>query len=270
MGAEDIRRQAPNVLRMRSLGAEVREVTSGTATLKDAVNETMRDWVTNVRSSHYVLGSAVGPHPFPTIVRDLQRILGDEAAEQIRAVEGRLPDIAIACVGGGSNAIGLLTRFVGEPDVRLVGVEAAGEGLKGRHAAALAAGSAGVLHGSRSYLLQDADGQVTEAFSISAGLDYPGIGPQLSALYEAGRLEILSATDDEALEGVRLLTRTEGILPALEPAHAVHAMIDLLRGEGVDAAGEDDIVLLGLSGRGDKDIAAIEDRLMAGADGGAA
>ena len=264
MGAEDIRRQAPNVLRMRALGTEVREVTSGTATLKDAVNETMRDWVTNVATTHYVLGSAVGPHPFPTIVRDLQRVIGDEAAEQVRTVEGRLPDIAMACVGGGSNAIGLLARFIGETDTRLVGVEAAGEGLTGRHAAALAGGTPGVLHGSRSYLLQDEDGQVTEAHSISAGLDYPGIGPQLSALYAAGRLEILSATDDEALEGVRLLTRTEGILPALEPAHAIHALIDLLAGRGVEPAGPDDIILLGLSGRGDKDIAAIEERLMAG------
>ena len=271
MGAEDIRRQAPNVLRMRALGAEVREVTSGTATLKDAVNETMRDWVTNVETSHYVLGSAVGPHPFPSIVRDLQRVIGDEAAEQVRAVEGRLPDIAMACVGGGSNAIGLMARFIGETGTRLIGVEAAGEGLGGRHAAALSAGTAGVLHGSRSYLLQDDDGQITEAFSISAGLDYPGIGPQLSALYEAGRLEILTATDEEALEGVRLLTRTEGILPALEPAHAIHALLDLLAGDGIDAAGDGDIILLGLSGRGDKDLAAIEDRLMAGmVDGGAA
>jgi tryptophan synthase beta chain len=270
MGAEDIRRQAPNVLRMRALGAEVREVTSGTATLKDAVNETMRDWVTNVATSHYVLGSAVGPHPFPTIVRDLQRVIGDEAAEQVRAAEGRLPDVAIACVGGGSNAIGLMSRFIAETGTRLIGVEAAGEGLDGRHAAALSGGHAGVLHGSRSYLLQDDDGQVTEAFSISAGLDYPGIGPQLSALFEAGRLEVLTATDDQAIEGVRLLTRTEGILPALEPAHAIHALLDLLRGHGLDAPGEDDIILLGLSGRGDKDIAAIEDRLMRGMDVGRA
>jgi tryptophan synthase beta subunit len=264
MGAEDIRRQAPNVLRMRALGAEVREVTSGTATLKDAVNETMRDWVTNVMTTHYVLGSAVGPHPFPTIVRDLQRVIGDEAAEQVRTLEGRLPDIVAACVGGGSNAIGLLTRFIGETGIRLIGVEAAGEGLGGRHAAALGGGTPGVLHGSRSYLIQDDDGQVAEAHSISAGLDYPGVGPQLSALFEAGRLEVLSATDDEALEGVRLLTRTEGILPALEPAHAIHALLDLLRGDGIEAAADDDIVLLGLSGRGDKDIAAIEERLMAG------
>jgi tryptophan synthase beta subunit len=262
MGAEDIRRQAPNVLRMRALGAEVREVTSGTATLKDAVNETMRDWVTNVAGTHYILGSAVGPHPFPTIVRDLQRVIGDEAAEQLRSAEGRLPDICLACVGGGSNAIGLLSRFIGEPDTRLIGVEAAGEGLRGRHAAALAGGTPGVLHGSRSYLLQDEDGQVTEAHSISAGLDYPGVGPQLSALFEAGRLELLSATDDESLEGVRLLTRTEGILPALEPAHAIHALLPLLRGDGIERAGDDDIILLGLSGRGDKDLAAIEARLM--------
>jgi tryptophan synthase beta chain len=170
----------------------------------------------------------------------------------------------MACVGGGSNAIGLMTRFIGEASVRLIGVEAAGEGLDGRHAAALSAGTAGVLHGSRSYLLQDDDGQITEAFSISAGLDYPGIGPQLSALYEAERLEVLTATDDEALEGVRLLTRTEGILPALEPAHAIHALLDLLAGRGIEPAADDDVILLGLSGRGDKDIAAIEDRLMAG------
>ena len=264
MGAEDIRRQAPNVLRMHALGAEVREVTSGTATLKDAVNETMRDWVTNVATTHYVLGSAVGPHPFPTIVRDLQRIIGDEAAEQVRTQEGRLPDIAMACLGGGSNGIGLLSRFIGETGTRLVGVEAAGEGLQRRHAAALAGGTPGVLHGSRSYLLQDEDGQVSEAHSISAGLDYPGIGPQtLRAL--RGR----SARDPErdGRRGPRgrraCLTRTEGILPALEPAHAIHALIPLLRGDGIDAAGDDDIILLGLSGRGDKDLAAIETHITA-------
>jgi tryptophan synthase beta subunit len=270
MGAEDIRRQAPNVLRMRALGAEVREVTSGTSTLKDATNEAMRAWVTNVVTSHYVLGSAVGPHPFPSLVRDLQRVLGDEAAEQVRVAEGRLPDIAIACVGGGSNAMGLFTRFIGETDTRLIGVEAAGEGLDGRHAAALSGGHAGVLHGSRSYLLQDDDGQITEAFSISAGLDYPGIGPQLSALFEAGRVEILSATDEQALEGMRLLTRTEGILPALEPSHAIYALTDLLAGNGIEPAADGDVILLGLSGRGDKDIAAVEERLMAGMGGGPA
>jgi tryptophan synthase beta chain len=267
MGAEDVRRQAPNVLRMRALGAEVREVTAGSATLKDAINEAMRDWVTNVATTHYVIGSAVGPHPYPALVRDLQRVLGDEAAMQLRDAEGRMPDVVIACVGGGSNAIGLLTRFVGEPEVRLVGVEAAGEGLAGRHAAALAGGAPGVLHGSRSYLLQDDDGQVLEAHSISAGLDYPGIGPQLSALYEAGRLEILSATDTEAVEGVRLVTRTEGILPALEPAHAVAALGSWLAGRtSLDAIADDALVLMGLSGRGDKDLAAIADQLEA-ADG---
>ncbi len=258
MGAEDIRRQAPNVLRMRALGTEVREVTSGSATLKDAINEAMRDWVTNVATTHYVLGSAVGPHPYPALVRDLQRVIGDEAAAQLLAVEGRLPDLAIACVGGGSNAIGLLSRFIGEPSVRLIGVEAAGEGLTGRHAAALAGGSPGVLHGSRSYLLQDDEGQVLEAHSISAGLDYPGIGPQLSALFEAGRMEILSATDDEAIEGVGLLARSEGIVPALEPAHAIAALGALLAGKTAVAPLSDDaLVLLGLSGRGDKDLAAI-------------
>ena len=233
MGAEDIRRQAPNVLRMRALGAEVREVTVGHV---HAQGRRQRD---HARLGHQRARPATTCSArrsvrtrSPAIVRDLQRVIGDESAEQMRAVEGRLPDIAIACVGGGSNAIGLLARFIGETDTRLIGVEAAGEGLDGRHAAALSAWHAGVLHGSRSYLLQDDDGQITEAFSISAGLDYPGIGPQLSALYEAGRLEILSATDEEALEGVRLLTRTEGILPALEPAHAIHALLDLLRGRG--------------------------------------
>ncbi len=265
MGAEDIRRQAPNVLRMRALGAEVRPVTSGTATLKDAVNEAMRDWVTNVATTHYVLGSAVGPHPYPALTRDLQRVIGDEAAGQMLATEGRLPDAALASVGGGSNAIGLFARFIGEPGVRLIGVEAGGEGLAARHAAALAGGSPGVLHGSISYLLQDADGQVEEAHSISAGLDYPGIGPQHSALYEAGRMEILSATDDEALEGIRVLTRTEGILPALEPAHAIAALGTWLTGSThLAPLAPDALVLIGLSGRGDKDIAAIADRLAAG------
>jgi tryptophan synthase beta chain len=246
------------VLRMRALGTEVREVTSGSATLKDAINEAMRDWVTNVATTHYVLGSAVGPHPYPALVRDLQRVIGDEAAAQLISVEGRLPDLAVACVGGGSNAIGLLSRFIGETSVRLIGVEAAGEGLTGRHAAALAGGSPGVLHGSRSYLLQDDEGQVLEAHSISAGLDYPGIGPQLSALFEAGRMEILSATDDEAIEGVGLLARSEGILPALEPAHAIAALGALLAGRtAVEPLRDDAVVLLGLSGRGDKDLAAI-------------
>ena len=231
MGAEDIERQGPNVLRMRALGAEVRSVTSGTATLKDAVNEAMRDWVTNVETTHYVLGSAMGPHPYPTIVRDLQRRIGDEAAAQLLALEGRLPDLALACVGGGSNAIGLLSRFIGEPSVRLAVVEAAGDGIEtGRHAAAILGGTPGILHGSRSLMLQDADGQVTEAHSASAGLDYPGIGPQLAALAEAGRIEVAAATDREAVAAMKTTTRTEGILPALETAHAVAALPGLLAG----------------------------------------
>ncbi|HYC07204.1 MAG TPA: pyridoxal-phosphate dependent enzyme, partial [Candidatus Binatia bacterium] len=258
MGAEDIRRQAPNVLRMHALGAEVRPVTSGTATLKDAVNEAMRDWVTNVETTHYVLGSAMGPHPYPTIVRDLQRRIGDEAAVQLREAEGRLPDLALACVGGGSNGVGLLSRFIGEPSVRLAVAEAAGDGIPtGRHAAALAGGSLGILHGARSMLLQDADGQVVEAHSASAGLDYPGIGPQIAALAAAGRLELAAATDDEAFEAMALTTESEGILPALETAHAIAVLPRLLA--GLEGGGEpypdEALVLLGFSGRGDKDLA---------------
>ena len=261
MGEEDIRRQAPNVLRMRALGAEVRSVTSGTATLKDAVNEAMRDWVTNVETTHYVLGSAMGPHPYPTIVRDLQRRIGDEAARQLHDVEGRMPDLALACVGGGSNAIGLLARFIGEGSVRLAVTEAAGDGIAtGRHAAAIAGGTAGILHGSRSLMLQDRDGQVVEAHSASAGLDYPGVGPQLAALAEAGRLEVTTATDREAIAAMRAVTRAEGILPALETAHAVAALPKLLA--GIEGSGtplpEAALVVLGFSGRGDKDMAALE------------
>ena len=262
MGAEDIERQGPNVLRMRALGAEVRSVTSGTATLKDAVNEAMRDWVTNVETTHYVLGSAMGPHPYPTIVRDLQRRIGDEAAAQLREVEGRLPDLALACVGGGSNAIGLLARFIGEPSVRLAVAEAAGDGIDtGRHAAAILGGTPGILHGSRSLMLQDADGQVVEAHSASAGLDYPGIGPQLAALAEAGRIEVASATDREAVAAMKTCTRTEGILPALETSHAIAALPKILAGVDGLAGGFDPtrelVVLLGFSGRGDKDLAAL-------------
>jgi tryptophan synthase beta chain len=261
MGAEDIERQGPNVLRMRALGAEVRSVSSGTATLKDAVNEAMRDWVTNVETTHYVLGSAMGPHPYPTIVRDLQRRIGDEAAAQLLAVEGRLPDLALACVGGGSNAIGLLARFIGEPAVRLAVVEAAGDGIEtGRHAAAILGGTPGILHGSRSLMLQDADGQVIEAHSASAGLDYPGIGPQLAALAEAGRIEVSAATDREAVAAMKTTTRTEGILPALETAHAIAALPGLLAGLAGRGGSwpEDLLVLVGFSGRGDKDLAALE------------
>ena len=261
MGEEDIARQAPNVLRMRQLGAEVRSVTSGTATLKDAVNEAMRDWVTNVETTHYVLGSAMGPHPYPTIVRDFQRRIGDEAAAQVMAVEGRLPDLALACVGGGSNAIGLLARFIGEPDVRLAVSEAAGDGVAtGRHAAAIAGGTPGILHGARSLMLQDQDGQVVEAHSASAGLDYPGVGPQLAALAEAGRMEVGTATDREAIAAMKSVTRTEGILPALETSHAVAALPKLIAGlEGTAIPlPEEAVVVVGFSGRGDKDMAALE------------
>ncbi len=261
MGEEDIRRQAPNVLRMRALGTEVRSVTSGTATLKDAVNEAMRDWVTNVETTHYVLGSAMGPHPYPTIVRDLQRRIGDEAAAQLSAVEGRLPDLALACVGGGSNAIGLLARFIGEPAVRLAVAEAAGDGVEtGRHAAAIVGGTPGILHGSRSLMLQDRDGQVVEAHSASAGLDYPGVGPQLAALAEAGRMEVGTATDREAIAAMKTVTRLEGILPALETSHAVAALPKLLaglEGSGLPYA-EGSVILVGFSGRGDKDMDALE------------
>ncbi len=261
MGAEDIERQRPNVLRMRALGAEVRSVTSGSATLKDAINEAMRDWVTNVETTHYVLGSAMGPHPYPTIVRDLQRVIGDEAAAQLLAVEGRLPDLALACVGGGSNAIGLLSRFIGEPGVRLAVAEAAGDGIEtGRHAAALAGGTPGILHGARSLMLQDRDGQVVEAHSISAGLDYPGVGPQIAALFAAGRLEIAAATDADAVTAVMAVTRAEGILPALETAHAFAVLPRLLAGTAGSGRPypAETIALVGLSGRGDKDLATLE------------
>jgi tryptophan synthase beta subunit len=260
MGAEDIERQGPNVLRMHALGAEVRSVTSGTATLKDAVNEAMRDWVTNVETTHYVLGSAMGPHPYPTIVRDLQRRIGDEAAAQLFDIEGRLPDLALACVGGGSNAIGLLARFIGEPSVRLAVAEAAGDGMEtGRHAAAILGGTAGILHGSRSLMLQDRDGQVVEAHSASAGLDYPGIGPQIAALAESHRIEVAAATDREAVAAMKTTTRTEGILPALETSHAISALPRILAGVGGLPGGwpAEVLVLLGFSGRGDKDLAAL-------------
>jgi tryptophan synthase beta chain len=258
MGALDMGRQRPNVLRMQALGATVRPVHAGTATLKDAINDAMRDWVSDPVGTHYVLGSAMGPHPFPTIVRDLQRVIGDEAAAQVRQREGRLPDVVIACVGGGSNAIGLFSRFIGETRVRIVAVEAAGDGVaSGRHAATLRAGSPGIIHGARTLMLQDADGAIAEAHSISAGLDYPGVGPQLAALLAAGRIAVRTATDDEALAAMTRLARTEGILPALEPAHALAALPELL----ADLAPElppEPVVLLGLSGRGDKDLGHLE------------
>ncbi len=255
MGAEDVRRQALNVFRMKLLGAEVRTVESGSRTLKDAINEAIRDWVTNVRTTHYLLGSVVGPHPYPLLVRDFQAVIGHEARVQLLEAEGRLPSIALACVGGGSNAIGLFHAFVDDP-VRLIGVEAAGEGLDGRHAAPLATGEPGVLHGSRSYLLQDAHGQVTEAHSISAGLDYPGVGPEHSWLKVSERAEYVSVTDQEALDAFRLLSESEGIIPALEPAHALAYLAKLL-----PELDEDELVLVNLSGRGDKDMGTVADAL---------
>ncbi|HLL48662.1 MAG TPA: tryptophan synthase subunit beta, partial [Longimicrobiaceae bacterium] len=253
MGEEDIRRQALNVYRMRLLGAEVRPVTSGTRTLKDAGNEAMRDWVTNVRDTHYVLGSAVGPDPFPRMVRDFQSVIGRESRAQILEVEGRLPAAVIACVGGGSNAIGMFAPFVGDAEVELVGVEAAGEGVHtSRHAATLTQGSPGVFQGSRSYLLQDAAGQVTEAHSVSAGLDYPGVGPEHSHLKDSGRARYVAVTDADALEAFERLARLEGIIPALETAHAI---AHLLR-DGARWADSGPVVVC-LSGRGDKDVAQV-------------
>ncbi|MBM3138750.1 MAG: tryptophan synthase subunit beta [Chloroflexi bacterium] len=255
MGAEDIRRQTLNVFRMKLLGAEVRRVDSGSRTLKDATNEAIRDWVTNVRTTYYIIGSVVGPHPYPAMVRDLQSVIGREARMQMLERAGRLPDVLLACVGGGSNAIGLFYPFLDDP-VRIIGVEAAGEGLQGRHAATLNAGRPGVLHGARSYLLQDRWGQVLEAHSISAGLDYPGVGPEHSWLKVSERAEYAAVTDAEALDGFQMLTRTEGIIPALESAHAI-AYLPKLSGE----LGADDIVLMNLSGRGDKDMGTVADAL---------
>ena len=250
MGEEDIRRQALNVFRMRLLGAEVRSVTSGSRTLKDAINETIRDWVTNVETTHYTIGSVVGPHPYPMMVRDFQAIIGREAREQLISMAGRLPDYAVACVGGGSNAMGLFYEFVKDESVKLVGVEAGGLGIEtGEHSSTLTAGRVGVLHGSMSYLLQDEDGQVHEAHSISAGLDYPGVGPEHSWLKDAERAEYVSVTDDQALEGFQLLCRTEGIIPALEPSHALYYISQL-----APKLDREQIILLGLSGRGDKDM----------------
>ena len=249
MGEEDIRRQAPNVYRMRELGAVVEPVSSGSRTLKDAINEAIRDWVSNVETTHYIIGSVVGPHPYPKLVRDFQSVIGKEAREQIVDMAGRLPDYVVACVGGGSNAIGIFSGFVNDPAVGLVGVEAAGEGLDGRHAATMSKGRPGVLHGSLSYLLQDEHGQVIEAHSISAGLDYPGVGPEHSYLKDTERASYVSSTDDEALSGFRLLSRLEGIIPALEPAHAIGYMM-----KWVPTLPKDQVVLLLLSGRGDKDL----------------
>ena len=249
MGREDMRRQALNVFKMGLLGADVVPVDSGSATLKDATNEAIRDWVANVRATHYVIGSAVGPHPYPALVRRLQRVIGDEARAQMLSRLGRLPGVVVACVGGGSNAIGIFAAFL-DDDVRLVGVEAAGRGLdSGEHAAPLSRGRPGVLHGSLSYLMQDADGQVMATHSISAGLDYPGVGPEHSALRDSGRVEYRAATDSDALAAFHELCLLEGIIPALESSHAVHAAAQIASEQNTD-----DAVLICLSGRGDKDI----------------
>ncbi|MDO9416826.1 tryptophan synthase subunit beta [Pararhizobium sp.] len=250
MGATDVERQAPNVFRMKLLGAEVKPVTAGHGTLKDAMNEALRDWVTNVDDTYYMIGTAAGPHPYPEMVRDFQSIIGREAKEQMMAAEGRLPDLLVAAVGGGSNAIGLFHPFLDDESVKIVGVEAGGKGLDGEeHCASLTAGSPGVLHGNRTYLLQDGDGQIKEGHSISAGLDYPGIGPEHSWLKDAGRVEYVPIMDNEALDAFQTLTRLEGIIPALEPAHALAEVI-----KRAPKMGKDQIIVMNLCGRGDKDI----------------
>jgi tryptophan synthase beta chain len=250
MGAEDVERQKPNVFRMKLLGAKVTPVMSGSRTLKDAVNEALRDWVTNVRTTYYCLGSAMGPHPYPMMVRDFHAVIGREARAQARRAIGRLPDVVIACVGGGSNAIGLFYAFIGDRRVRIIGVEPGGHGLaSGKHGASISGGAIGVLHGSMSYLLQNDDGQVTEAHSISAGLDYPGVGPEHSYYKDRGRFEFFPITDEEALEGFQALTRLEGLMPALESAHAIAYAMRLAK-----TLPRSKTLVVGLSGRGDKDV----------------
>ncbi|MDY6893787.1 MAG: tryptophan synthase subunit beta [Chloroflexota bacterium] len=257
MGEEDIRRQSLNVFRMKLLGAEVRSVTSGSRTLKDAINEAIRDWVTNVRTTHYLLGSVVGPHPYPMIVRDFQSIIGKETREQMIAAHGRLPDYIIACVGGGSNAMGIFHPFVDEPGVKLIGVEAAGLGIEaGDHSATLAIGSPGVLHGAKSYLLQDEHGQMKDTTSIAPGLDYPGVGPEHSYYKDTGRATYVAATDSQALEGFQMLSNTEGIIPALESSHAVYHALRI-----APELGNDKLMVVNISGRGDKDMSIVADAL---------
>ena len=257
MGAKDIERQKPNVFRMRLLGSEVRPVTSGAETLKDAMNEALRDWVANVHDTFYIIGTAAGPHPYPELVRDFQSVIGTEAKAQMLEAEGRLPDLLIAPVGGGSNAIGLFHPFLDDADVAMIGVEAAGHGIEtGRHAASLTGGAPGVLHGNKTYLLQDEDGQITEAHSISAGLDYPGIGPEHSWLHESGRVQYLPITDSQALDAFQLCCKTEGIIPALESSHALAALEAKAR-----EYREDRIILVNISGRGDKDIFTVAEAL---------
>jgi tryptophan synthase beta chain len=253
MGVVDVERQKPNVLRMQALGAEVRPVESGSKTLKDAMNEALRDWVTNVTDTFYCIGTVAGPHPYPMMVRDFQCVIGNETREQVLAAEGRLPDSLIACIGGGSNAMGLFHPFLDDAQVEIYGVEAAGHGLaSGLHAASIAGGRAGVLHGNRTYLLMNEDGQINEAHSISAGLDYPGIGPEHAWLNDIGRVKYLSATDDEALAAFQLCSRLEGVIPALEPAHALARVVDL-----APTKPKDHLMVVNLSGRGDKDLASV-------------
>jgi tryptophan synthase beta chain len=256
MGAKDVERQQPNVFRMKLLGAEVIPVTSGANTLKDAMNEALRDWVANVHDTFYIIGTAAGPHPYPELVRDFQSVIGKEARAQMLSRIDRLPDLLVAAIGGGSNAIGLFHPFLDDPNVRMLGVEAAGEGLERKHAASLAGGFPGILHGNRTYLLQDDDGQIAEAHSISAGLDYPGIGPEHAWLKEIGRVDYTSATDEEALDAFQLLCRTEGIIPALEPSHAIAAVAKKAR-----EMDENQIILCNLCGRGDKDIFTVAEAL---------
>ncbi len=256
MGATDVARQAPNVFRMKLLGAEVVPVTAGAATLKDAMNEALRDWVANVHDTFYIIGTAAGPHPYPELVRDFQSVIGKEARAQMLARTGRLPDLLVAAIGGGSNAIGLFHPFLDDPGVKMLGVEAAGHGLDKEHAASLAGGRPGILHGNKTYLLQDEDGQITEGHSISAGLDYPGIGPEHAWLKEVGRVDYTSVTDIEALDGFQLLCRTEGIIPALEPSHAIAAVKKV-----APTMPKDSIVLVNLCGRGDKDIFSVAEHL---------
>jgi tryptophan synthase beta chain len=250
MGAADIERQSPNVFRMKLLGAEVRPVRSGSATLKDAMNEALRDWVAHVDDTYYLIGTVAGPHPYPTMVREFQSVIGNEVREQMLAREGRLPDLLVACIGGGSNALGLFHPFLDEPTVRMIGVEAAGDGLDtGRHCASLTAGRPGVLHGNRTYLLQDSDGQIEEGHSIAAGLDYPGVGPEHAWLRDSGRVEYVAVTDAEALQAFRLCAESEGIIPALEPAHAL-AHVARIAGN----LPRDRLIVMNLCGRGDKDV----------------
>ena len=257
MGAVDIERQKPNVFRMKLLGAEVRPVSSGSKTLKDAMNEALRDWVTNVENTFYCIGTVAGPHPYPAMVRDFQSVIGKETREQLAEAEGRLPDSLVACIGGGSNAMGLFHPFLDEPSIEIYGVEAAGHGLSsGLHAASIAGGRPGVLHGNRTYLLMDDDGQIKDAHSISAGLDYPGIGPEHAWLYDMKRIQFLYATDDEALQAFQLLSTLEGIIPALEPAHAIAKVMELAPKKSTDH-----LMVVNLSGRGDKDVYTVAEHL---------